>query len=374
MDSSDDYKNHLYAIILAGGGGTRLWPRSRNKTPKQFLKLFGKETLTQVTVSRLNKLISFDRLFIVTVSEEYKKEIVKEIPKFIPANIIVEPARRDTGPAHGIGAAIIYKKDPDAVIITEAADRIVKPIQRYLKTLSAAAKVAYETKKLIAMGVEARYPNIGYGHIKKGEKWGTVEGDVVFFKLDKFVEKPPIELAKKYTSSGKYYWNAGQFVWRADSLLESFKNNEPKISKSLDRISEAIGTKREGAVIKKEYESMPKISIDYAIAEKDKNFLVVEGDFFWTDIGDWREVWANSKKDHNSNVVIDGDEEGGEIINIDTTDSLIHTNGRLITIVGLDNIVVVDTKDALLITSKSKAQSVKKIVNKLKEDGRKELL
>jgi len=240
--------------------------------------------------------------------------------------------------------------------------------------LSVAAKVAYETKKLIAMGVEARYPNIGYGHIKKGDKWKTVEKDVDFFELDKFVEKPPIEVAKRYTSSGKYYWNAGQFVWRADSLLESFKKHEPKISKSLDRIAEAIGTKKERTVIKKEYESMPKISIDYAVAEKENNFLVVEGDFFWTDIGDWREVWANSKKDHKSNVFIDGEEKGGEVIDIDTTDSIIHKNGRMIAIVDVDNIVVVDTKDALLITSKSKAQSVKKIVNKLKEDGREELL
>ena len=364
----------MYALILAGGGGTRLWPRSRNKTPKQFLKLFGKDTLTQMTVARLNQIIPWERIYIVTVSEAYKKEIIKEIPKFVVNNIIVEPARRETGPAHGIGATYIYKEDPDAVIVTESADRIVKPLQRYLKIMSSAAKVAYETKKLVAMGVEARYPNIGYGHIKRGKKWKTESGNVDFYELEKFVEKPPLNLAKKYTSSGNYYWNAGQFVWRADSLLESFKVHQPKISKSLESISKAIGTKKEGKTVLKEYKSMEKISIDYAIAEKDKNFVVVEGDFFWTDIGDWREVWANSKKDDKSNVIIDGDEPGGEIINIDTTDALIHKNGRLIAVVDVDNLIVIDTKDALLITSKSKAQNVKKVVNLLKEKGQKELL
>jgi len=372
--NSEEYKDHLYALILAGGGGTRIWPKSRNKTPKQFLKLFGKETLMQLTATRLNNIIPWEKIFCVTVSEAYKKEIIKEIPKFVPGNIIVEPARRETGPAHGIGAAYIHKKDPDAVIITESADRIVKPLQRFLKIMSSAAKVAYESKKLIAMGVEARYPNIGYGHIKRGKKWNTLDGNVDFYELEKFVEKPPLTLAKKYTSSGNYYWNAGQFVWRADALLDSFKKHEKKISKSLDAIYKSIGTKKEKKTVLREYKSMPKIAIDYAIAEKEKNFLVVEGDFFWTDIGDWREVWANSKKDHNSNVIIDGDEPGGEVINIDTTDALIHKNGRLIAVVDVDNLIVVDTKDALLITSKSKAQNVKKIVNILKEKGPKELL
>lgn len=374
MDSSDKYKDHLYALILAGGGGTRLWPKSRNKTPKQFLKLFGKETLMQITAKRLNEMIPWERMYCVTVSNAYKKEILKEVPKFIPGNIIVEPARRDTAPAHGIGAAYIYKKDPDAVIITESADRLVKPLNRYLKILSTAAMISYESKKPVAMGVEARYPNTGYGHIKRGKKWGSYRKDVDFYILDKFVEKPPIEIAKKYTSSGNYYWNAGQYVWRADSLLEEFATHAHKIHKALVAIMDSIGTKNEEKVVEKEYKSMPKIGIDYAISEKSKDFLVVEGDFFWTDIGDWREVWANSKKDQNSNVIVDGGEKGGEVINIDTSDALIHTDGRLIAVVDVDNLIVVDTKDALLVTSKSKAQSVKKIVNKLKEEKRNELL
>ena len=178
-----DYQKHLYALVLAGGGGTRLWPKSRNKSPKQFLSLFGGKTLTQITLSRLNKILPWEKIFVVTVSEDYRKEILKEVPQMIGKNIIVEPARRETGPAHGLGALYISKIDPEAVIITEAADRLVKPVERYLEILQACAKVAYEEKVMIAMGVKPRYAHPGLGHIKKGNKWGQVDGDV-FFKLD----------------------------------------------------------------------------------------------------------------------------------------------------------------------------------------------
>lgn len=368
-----DYKDHLYALILAGGGGTRLWPKSRNKTPKQFLKLFDNQTLTQITADRFRKILPWDRIYIVTVSEYYKKEIIRELPKIKKENILVEPARRETAPAHGLGALYIYRRDPDAVIITEAADRLVKPIPTYLKTLKVAAKIAYENKVLVTVGVEPRYPHTGYGHIKKGRRWGEENG-VIFYKLKKFVEKPPLNLAKRYTVSGDYYWNAGQFVWRADSLLHALEKHSPDIKRKLDIIGQKIGTNSEQRTLRVQYKSMPKISIDYAVAEKEKNFLVVEADFFWTDVGDWKEVWENLKKDHMGNVIIDGAEPGGEIINIDTSDALIHKNGRMIAVIDVDNVVVVDTKDALLVCSKSKAQNVKQIVKKLEKLGRKDYL
>ena len=371
--SKNNYEDHLYALILAGGGGTRIWPKSRNKTPKQFLKLFNKQTLTQITSKRFRKILPWERIYCVTVSEAYKKEILKEVPQFKAENIIVEPARRETGPAQGIGAAYIVKKDPDAVIMTESADRLVKPVSKYLNTLKAAAKVAYEERVLVAVGVKPRYAHTGLGHIKRGKKHPTVDG-VSFYKMEKFVEKPPLALAKKYTSSGKYYWNTGQFVWRGDSILAALEKYEPKISKALAKISESIGTSSEKKTVIREYKAMPKIAIDYAVAERAKNFMVVEARFFWTDIGDWKEVWKNLHKNKMGNVIIDGDEPGGEIINIDTSDALIQTDGRLIALVDVDDIIVVDTKDAILIASKSQAQNVKKIVQQLKKEKRKEYL
>lgn len=370
---SEEYKNHLFALVLAGGGGTRLWPRSRNKTPKQFLKLFGKDTLTQITIKRLRKILPWKNIYCITVSEDYKKEILKEIPKFISDNIIVEPARRDTGPAHAIGAAYIYKKDNDAVLITESADRLAKPVEEYLKTLQAAAKLAYNNEVLVSIGVKPRYPHTGLGHIKRGEKV-SVENGKIFYKVDKFVEKPPIALAKKYTKSGKYYWNAGQFVWKAENIIKAVADHAPEIKSNLDDISEKIGTNEEKSQLVRSYKKMPKISIDYAVIENATNMLVVDGGFDWTDIGDWNEVWKNLKKDKDNNVIIDGDEPGGEIINIDSNDSLIHKDGRLIALIDVDDIVIVDMKDVLLVCSKSKSQNVKKIVNKLKEESREELL
>jgi mannose-1-phosphate guanylyltransferase len=363
----------LYALILAGGGGTRLWPVSRNNTPKQFLKLFNNETLTQITVARLQKILSLDRIFIVTVSEAYKDEILKEIPKFHKENIIVEPARRETGPAHGLGAIHIYAKDPDALIITEAADRIVRPLPLYLDTLLDAASVAYSKKILIAMGIEPRYPHTGLGHLKKGKKHEKVRG-TDFFALDKFVEKPPLELAKKYTESGDYLWNAGQYVWRADTLLTSFEKNAPDIYKILKAIEPHVFHKDAGHILKEQYEKMPSISVDYAISEKEKNFLVAAADFYWTDIGDWKEVWGNLPKDSGGNVIISTTGGGGEVINIDSTDALIHTDGRVIAAVDVDNLIIIDTKDALLVTTKSRAQSVKKVVERLREEKRTDLL
>ena len=367
-EKDESYKDHLYALVLAGGGGTRLWPRSRNKSPKQFLPLFEGKTLTQITLNRLNKILPWERIFVVTVSEDYRKEIQREVPQMIMKNILVEPARRETGPAHGLGALYISKIDPEAVIITEAADRLVKPVERYLEILLASAKVAYEEKVMIAMGVKPRYAHPGLGHIKKGKKWGEVNS-ATFFKLDKFIEKPPQDLAEKYTKSGQYYWNAGQFVWRADTILSSLEKNASDVFARLKEIGDAIGTEKEESVLKKSYESMPLVAIDYAVAEKDKNFLVVDGDFHWTDIGDWKEVWENLPKDEDGNVIIDGDVPGGRVINIDTSETLVHLDGRLIAMVDVDDIAIVDTKDILLVCKKSRAQSVKKIVEKLKEEG-----
>lgn len=373
QQNNENFKDHLYALILAGGGGTRLWPLSRNDTPKQFLKLFENKTLTQITVSRLEKILPLERIFIVTVSEDYKKEILNEIPSFLAENIIVEPARRETGPAHALGAIHIYKKDPEAVIITEAADRLVKPLTLYLNTLLAAAEVAYNEKILVAMGIEPRYPHPGLGHIKKGAKHKTFN-ETEFYVLDKFVEKPPLEVAKEYTDSGDYLWNAGQYVWRADTLLASYEKNAPDIYSILKNIEPHVFQKDEADLLKSEYEKMPSIAVDYAISEKEKNFLVVAADFYWTDIGDWKEVWGNLPKDSRGNVIISGSSKNSEVINIDSTDSLIHTDGRVIAIVDVDNIVVVDTENALLITTKSRAQSVKKVVERLKEEKRTDLL
>lgn len=358
----------MYALLIVGGGGTRLWPKSLQKLPKQFLRLFYNQTLTQITSYRFNKMLPWNKIYAVTTSLEYKKEIQREVPEFIEKNILVEPMKRNTAAAHALGAIYIYKKDPDAVILNEAADHLVDPQREYLKNLDSAAEAVYKKDLLLSICIRPTYPNIGYGYVKMGEKLEEV-GNKYIFKLDKFTEKPKLSLAKKYLDSGKYFWNANQYVWSAKAFLDALKLYAPKIHKGMQEISEK-GEK----VLKRVYKGLPDISVDYAISEKAKNFVMMIADYSWTDIGDWKEVWENSKKDDFGNVVIDGDEPGGEIINIDTSDALIHKDGRLIAVVDVDNVVIVDTKEALLVCSKSKAQNVKKIVEALKEKGRKELL
>ena len=195
----DNYQDHLFALIVVGGGGTRLWPRSRNKTPKQFLKLFNKQTLTQITAKRFAKFIPWEKIYAVTTTKEYKNEILKEVPQLLPRNVIFEPLRRNTAPAHGLGAAYIYKKDSEAVIVNDYSDHLITPEDEYIKTMKEAAAAAFSGDWLVATGIEPTYPNIGYGHVKKGEKFGIFEGKIIY-KFEKFVEKPPLELAKQMTA------------------------------------------------------------------------------------------------------------------------------------------------------------------------------
>lgn len=370
--SSGSYKDHLFALIVVGGGGTRLWPVSRNKSPKQFLKLFGGKTLTQITSYRFNKILPWEKIYAVTTSEEYKNEIEKEVPEFVSKNILVEPMKRNTAAAHALGAIHILRKDPQAIILNEAADHLVDPQREYLKNQLSAAEAVYNKDLLLAVGIKPTYPNIGYGYIKIGAKIGEYQEKHVF-KLEKFTEKPELETAKKYLDSGKYFWNGNQYVWGAQSFLNALKKYAPDTYGGMLQISKSIGTKSEDHILKNVYEKLPDISVDYAVSEKAKNFVMVIADYRWTDIGDWKEVWENLEKDTLGNVIIKG-EEGGEVINIDTSDAIIHTDGRVVAIIDVDNIAVIDTKDILLVCAKSRAQSVKKIVEKLKEEKKTELL
>lgn len=363
----------MYALLVVGGGGTRLWPISKTSSPKQFLKLFDNKTLTQITSYRFNKILDWDHIFAVTTSEDYKTEILKEVPEFISDNIIVEPMKRNTAAAHALGAIFISKKDPQAVILNEAADHLVDPQREYLKNLLVAAETVYDKDLLLAIGIKPTYPNVGYGYIKLGEKLSELDSKHIF-KLQAFTEKPELNIAKKYLAEGNYFWNANQYVWGAQSFLDALQKYSPEIFKGMNMILQSLGTSSEKKTILQVYENLPDVSVDYAVSEKAKNFVMIVADYGWTDIGDWKEVWENSPKDHDGNVIITDGEKGGEVINIDTTDALIHSDGRLIAAIDVDNLIIVDTKDALLVCSKSHSQSVKKIVEILKEQKRKELL
>jgi mannose-1-phosphate guanylyltransferase len=329
--------------------------------------------LVEITGERLNKMLPWEKIFVVTTTKDYGDEIRSLLPKVPKENVIVEPERKDSAAAHALGAAYILSKDPEAVIINAASDHFVSPQLNYENTMLAACKYAFENKCLISIGIKPAYPHTGMGHLKKGERISISE-DRYVFKLEKFVEKPPLDLAKKYTESGDYFWNANHYVWRADTFLNEVHLHAKNLSAGIGLIQEHLGKSDEKDVIAREYKKFEKISVDYAISEKTSNFAMIIADYNWTDIGDWNEVWKNLPKDANGNVIISGNGKKAEVINIDTSDALVHTDGRLVALIDVDNVVVVDTKDALLVMSKSHAQDVKKVVEKLKEDKREELL
>jgi mannose-1-phosphate guanylyltransferase len=257
-----DIQKHLYVLILCGGGGTRLWPQSRENNPKQFAKLFGGKSLFSLTVERARKITSDDHIFVVTVGK-YLSNVKTDAP-FIPhENIIAEPMRRDTAMAHGIGALYIYKNDPEAVIINLASDHLISPVDVFIKQMKIAAHAAFNYDYLVTVGIKPRFPHSGLGHIKAYKPWNKNEKELLVG--EKFIEKPEYELAKKYTESGKYYWNANLYVFRAKLYLDLLKKHAPKTYTMYPGLLAAIGGDKEKEMIQLAYQMAPSISVDYAV-------------------------------------------------------------------------------------------------------------
>lgn len=366
-------KKHLFLLVLCGGGGTRLWPRSRNAHPKQFARLLGKETLLQMTINRFKGFLSFEKIFVVTTSNEYGRLVQKQIPQIPKKNIIIEPARRDTAMAHGLGAAYIQKIDPDAVILTESADRPIGDVKAYLRNFLVSAKVASEGNILVTTGVKPDFPHTGLGYVKKGKLEKKIGGKPVY-RVEKFAEKPDLKTAQKYQKDKDYYWHTGFYVWKASSYISALKKHAPELGEGIEKILKALGTFKEKRVVKQVYESVPKISVDYAVGEKAKNFYTVIGNFEWDDVGDWKNVYDLIKKDKDGNAVLKFGTDKGEFIGIESRNNLIQFDDQLIALVGVEDLVVVDAGDIVLVCKKDKAQDVKKMVNLLKEKKREEYL
>jgi len=355
---------NVYVVLLAGGTGTRLWPSSRKKNPKQFAKLFSRYTLFQETIRRVRGLVPLSHVFIIT-NKVHVEAIRKQEPMIPKANIIAEPEKKNTAMAMGVAAAYVHKKDPNAIIINLATDHLIRKLNIYHNALKTAAKVANDQNAIVSIGIQPTFPHTGYGYIKAGLKL-TQLNSLPVYKVDSFVEKPDLKTAQKYIKTGKYYWNANNYVWPAKLILEEFKKLAPKIYKCIDEIYQVIGTNKEKGALVKQFSLAPSESIDYAISEKTKKLIIVPGKFIWDDIGGWKVIHDLSQKDKNGNSVIVHNGKGGHI-SIDTKNTLIQTEDQLIATVGINNLAIIDTKDALLICDLSKSQNVKKLVEILKE-------
>jgi mannose-1-phosphate guanylyltransferase len=359
----EDIQKHLYVLILAGGGGTRLWPQSRDILPKQFMALFGGKSLFQLTLERAMLLTTPDKIFIST-SDKYYKIILSETKKIPAENIICEPMRRDTALAEGVGAVYIHKKDPDAIICNFASDHLITPLHLFVQQMLFAAKVANETNLFTAIGIVPDRPHTGMGHMKaKKPLSGYTETVLVG---EKFVEKPPLDLAEKYTQSGEYFWNAHLFVWKARVFLDLLKKYSPKTYVFLPRLEKSLGTNSERQVLQQTFQMAPTLATDYAVAEKLSKYACIPAKFTWSDVGDWEEVWKHLAHDPNGNTVISG-KGHGQYVSVNSTNNLVIINKPLISSAELHDMIIIDTPDALMICPKKDSQSVKKIVQALKD-------
>ncbi len=353
---------NVYGVIMAGGGGTRFWPLSRQARPKQLLNLSGKELMVNEAVDRLAKTTSFENIFIVT-NESQAVKMIKATKNRVQRNhILYEPSARNTAACVGYAAMEILKKYGDGIMVITPSDAYIKDEREFSRVLSLAVKAAEEKDALVTVGINPTFPATGYGYIK----FQRSSEDVM--KVLEFKEKPDEATAKKYLDSGEYVWNSGMFIWKASTILKNFEKYLPNIYKDLCKIGNAMKSEDEYTVIDKIYPQIESISIDYGIMEKSDNVYVVPGEFGWNDVGSFDMMGVFHEADENGNICI------GDQINVDSKNCITYSSGRLLATIGLENIVVVETEDAVLVCDKNKVQDVKKVVEQLKKDRRIELL
>lgn len=354
----------LYAVIMAGGIGSRFWPKSRQAHPKQFLNVFGDHTLIQNTVARLQGIVPPERCYVVT-HERYVDETSDQLPAIPKENILAEPISRNTAPCIEYAALKLAARDPDATMIVLPADHVIKNVRRFHEVLHAAVKTAAEPGTLVTIGINPTHPETGYGYIQfEGAEGGVIGDDdgtdaPRSYRVKTFAEKPDISTAERFVDSGDFLWNSGMFVWRTDTILKEIETHVPQAHDAFRSVRELVGTREERAAVEEAYSKSPHISIDYGVMERADKVYVVPASFGWSDIGDWRAVYELADKDKHGNAL------QGNVIVHDSSRCLVHANGRLVVLVGIHDAVVVDTRDAVLLCHRESAQQVKNVVDYL---------
>lgn len=349
---------------MAGGRGERFWPKSRKNLPKQFLSLTDDgKTMIQLTVERILPLVKLKDIFIAT-NKAYRELVLEQIPGLPEENILCEPIGRNTAPCIGLGAIHIAQKYDDSIMFVLPSDHLIKFTNMFLKTLETGADVAENNTNLVTIGITPDYPETGYGYIKFDPR--RTEGQA--YAVERFVEKPSLEVAKEYLSTEEYLWNSGMFIWKVSSILKNMQKLMPDTYESLIKIKEAIGTPQQDFILEKEFHNMQSQSIDYGIMEKADNIYILPGTFGWDDVGSWLAVERIKKTNEFGNAV------AGNIITVNTHNCIIQGDKKLIAIVGMEDTIVVDTKDATLICAKDSAGDIKKVTENLKICNRNEYI
>ncbi len=353
----------MYLVILAGGHGTRLWPVSRKNSPKQSECFFDKKTLLQLTYDRALKGFKKENIFISCGRSQFPL-LSKQLKNVSKENFIIEPEAKGTAMAIGFACIKLLKKDENATIAIANSDHFIKQENEYLRILSLASKVVEKNpKKLMLVGIKPQYPETGYGYIELGKLFSKIKNDSIY-NIIRFKEKPDLKTAKKYLSSGKFYWNPAWFVFKAKTMIDLFEKYLPKHFNSLDEIYKSLDKKDLSLIENKSFSKVENISIDYGIMEKTHDMLLVPANISWYDVGHWRAVGDCFIDKNTINL-----EEGKTLVIESKNNLIINKNkDKLLTVLGVDNLVVIDTKDALFICPKDKSQEVKKVIDHLKKD------
>jgi mannose-1-phosphate guanylyltransferase len=360
-------------VILAGGRGTRFWPRSRTRTPKQLLNIVGDTTMLEQTIVRLRPVFPYPRLWVVTNAEQ-ARDVRRLAPRLRPAQVLDEPVGRNTAAAIGLAAFHLVRRDPAALMAVLPADHFIADAERYRSVVRAALEVAARGPNLVVLGIPPTHPETGYGYIERAAPVEPAGGCDVF-RVRRFTEKPQEATAQHFLASGNYYWNAGMFFWRAATYLDGLRRYLPATHEALARLAETIGTRRYKPALERVYRKLANISVDYAVMERATrepgggNVFVLPAEVGWSDIGSWAAVY-----DLAARGSADANVSSAPLCTIDASGNYIWSGKKLVAALGVNDLIVVETPDALLICPRSRAQEVGKIVKWLEERKRKELL
>lgn len=358
----DDY----YALIMAGGGGTRLWPMSRQSRPKQALPLVGDRTMFQLAVERLKPLFPPERIIVATV-EAMVANLRQQAPSLPAGNFIIEPEGRDTAPAIGLAALHIAQRNPEAIMAVLTADHFIRDTEGFRVALAAARDIASEGG-IVTLGIKPSFASTGFGYIEHGESSGKVNG-LDTFHVNAFVEKPPQATAETFFAGGRHSWNSGMFIWQVSRFQSELARLRPKLAKQLDAIAKGLANDTYDETLAKVWPDIERISVDYAVMEGAQNVRVIPVSIGWDDVGSWSALLDINATDENGNVALG--EEAPYFL--DTRGALVASD-KLVAVIGVDDIVIIDTGDALLVCKRDRAQDVKAIVERLKQENRTALL
>ena len=360
---------HTYAVIMAGGGGTRLWPLSRKESPKQLLPLLGKETLFQSTVARLQSLFPLERILVVTVAEQ-ARVMQEQVPGIPNENYLIEPAPRGTASVVALAAAVLQKRDPQAMMAIQTADHHIRNTDLFKYLISSAFDVA-EKDYLVTLGITPTFPSTGYGYIQQGE---PLNGEYKYpvYAVKRFKEKPNEATAQQLLQSGDHSWNSGMFVWKTSVIMSEFERQMPELFKVVSEIASAWDTPKRETVIQERWSGLKSQTIDYGIMEHAHKVAVIPaGGLGWSDVGSWDSLFEVLLPDADGNVAVNA-----EHIEVDSHNTLVYSadGQRLMVTIGLDNVIVVDSGDVLLVCRADQAQRVRDVVERLKKDKQEKYL